>query len=129
LRVSARAIVTLSRATLHRLRIYLAIIFWERSESSSHIISMGSRELRNGELYTSLPFLLGLQQKERMMLNLDNELQRVEAEMNKAENDLITSGFSKDQWLLIRKYIASVILHNQLTTAKAYQDMSSAGPH
>jgi len=64
-----------------------------------------------------------------MALNLDKELQRVEAEMNKAENDLIASGFSKDQWLLIRKYIASVILHNQLTTAKAYQDMSSAGPH
>ena len=62
-----------------------------------------------------------------MEVDLDKELQRVTQQMQDAEDSLITSGFSEAHWLLIRKYITSVILHNQLTTAKAWRDMPGSG--
>jgi hypothetical protein len=58
-----------------------------------------------------------------MEIDLDAELKRVTNEMYEAEDNLINSGFPKNQWLLIRKYIASAILHSQVTTAKAWKDL------
>jgi hypothetical protein len=52
-------------------------------------------------------------------MDFDVELERIKDEMNDAEDTLLDLGFPEDQWHLIRKYITSAILHNQITAAKA----------
>ena len=63
-----------------------------------------------------------------MSVNIDEELKRVTSELHEAEDNLLNSGFPEDQWILIRKYLTSAILQNQLTTLKAWQDMPVPNP-
>jgi hypothetical protein len=46
--------------------------------------------------------------------SLDEQLRRVTQEMHNAEDALITSGFTLEQWMLIKKYIGYAIVQNQI---------------
>ena len=50
---------------------------------------------------------------EHMMGKYDAEIEKIVSEMNSTENALITTGFSSEQWELIRRYIMSALsLHH-----------------
>jgi len=58
-----------------------------------------------------------------MTLDIDGEMQKAKQEMNDAEDALIQSGFSEDQWMLIKQYVHSVVMHSQLAQAKGWQNL------
>ena len=58
-----------------------------------------------------------------MAFDVDKEIQNAVQAMNDAEDALVQSGFSEDQWMLIKSYVLSAILHNQLAVAKAWQNV------
>ena len=48
-----------------------------------------------------------------MMGKYDVEIEKIVSEMNSTENALVATGFSSEQWELIRKYIMSALsLHH-----------------
>lgn len=57
--------------------------------------------------------------------NLAEQLRRVTQEMHDAEGALAASGFSQEQWLLIKKYIGYAIVQNQIV---ALNSLSSLNP-
>jgi hypothetical protein len=59
------------------------------------------------------------------MLSLDEEIKKERDEMDKAENALALSGFSVDQWMLIKGYVTSAILHSQYQFTKEWQEKDS----
>ena len=56
---------------------------------------------------------------------LAEQLKRVIKEMRDAEDALVASGFSREQWLLIKKYVGSAIVQNQIL---ALHSLSSFNP-
>jgi hypothetical protein len=56
-------------------------------------------------------------------INVNEELAKAKKEMNEAEDALVEAGFSEDQWMLIKQYILSAILHNQLIHLRTIQEM------
>lgn len=55
-------------------------------------------------------------------MEYQQRLQKAMDDMREAERQLIASGFSPDQWLLVKQYIQSSILHFQLAYARALQE-------
>lgn len=51
------------------------------------------------------------------------ELDRSNHEAEEAEDALMASGFSAEQWLLIKQYIHSAIYGNQVAVARALQEL------
>jgi hypothetical protein len=47
--------------------------------------------------------------EEQNMGKYDADVQRIASEMKNTENDLIATGFSSEQWELIKKYIVFVL--------------------
>ena len=56
---------------------------------------------------------------------LAEQLKRVIKEMRDAEDALVASGFSREQWLLIKKYVGYAIVQNQIL---ALHSLSSFNP-
>jgi hypothetical protein len=56
-------------------------------------------------------------------MDFDDEIKKTVKEMEEAEDALAAAGFSTDQWILIKKYIHSAILHNQIVFAKAWTNI------
>jgi hypothetical protein len=57
-------------------------------------------------------------------VNIDEELQKSVKEMNDAEDALVQKGFSEEHWMLIKRYLLSAIVHNQLAMAKSLQEFT-----
>ena len=53
--------------------------------------------------------------------DVDAELAKAAKAMNAAEDALNESGFSVDQWMLIKSYVNAAILHSQWALAKGTQ--------
>ena len=58
-------------------------------------------------------------------MNMDDEIAKARADMESSEDALIDKGFSEEHWMLIKKYILSAIVHNQIVVAKSQQDYFS----
>jgi hypothetical protein len=61
-----------------------------------------------------------------LIMNIDEELQKANKEMNDAEDALAQTGFSVEQWMLIKNYVLSAILSNQLSMAKSMQEFGKS---
>lgn len=57
--------------------------------------------------------------------SLDEQLRRVTQEMHGAEDALVASGFSLEQWMLIKKYVGYAIVQTQIM---ALSTLSSSDP-
>jgi hypothetical protein len=57
--------------------------------------------------------------------SLDEQLRRVTQEMHGAEEALVASGFSLEQWMLIKKYVGYAIVQTQIM---ALSTLSSFDP-
>jgi hypothetical protein len=57
-----------------------------------------------------------------MTINLDEEIAKAAKDMDNAEDALVATGFSVEQWMLIKNYILSAIVHNQCHVAKSLQE-------
>ncbi|HEY2467979.1 MAG TPA: hypothetical protein VGI45_09055 [Terracidiphilus sp.] len=55
-------------------------------------------------------------------INVDVEIGKAEAAMEHAETALIESGFSREQWEMIRTYIVQAIVLQQWNNLKAVED-------
>ena len=58
-------------------------------------------------------------------MDYDAELAKQAAEMNDAEDALVTAGFSEEHWMLIKQNVLAAILHNQIAVAKAWAGIGS----
>lgn len=58
-------------------------------------------------------------------------MSRVTKEMDDAEDALIATGFSAEQWMLIKQYLFAAIVQNQIAVARALSSLptSGEGPH
>jgi hypothetical protein len=56
-------------------------------------------------------------------INVEEELQKASKDMEDAEDELAATGFSVEQWMLIKRYILSAVHHQQLIELKAIQGM------
>ena len=56
---------------------------------------------------------------------MQEQLRRVTQEMHDAEDALIASGFSRDQWMLIKRFVGYAIVQNQI---EALNSLSSFNP-
>jgi hypothetical protein len=61
-------------------------------------------------------------------MNYDEELQRTNKEMHDAEDALAATGFSVDQWMLIKQYVLAAIEHRHLILAKKVNELSAEEP-
>ena len=50
--------------------------------------------------------------------SLAEQLRRVIKEMHDAEDALIASGFSEEQWMLIKRYVGYAIVQNQIAASR-----------
>lgn len=64
----------------------------------------------------------------KMMLEIAAEKQKAAQQMNDSEDSLIKTGFSLDQWMLIKEYILSAILHNQMVITEASLNLPEISP-
>lgn len=62
------------------------------------------------------------------MLEIAAEKQKAAQQMNDSEDSLIKTGFSLDQWMLIKEYILSAILHNQMVITEASLNLPEISP-
>lgn len=61
-------------------------------------------------------------------MNVDVQIEQLEVEMEDVENTLLGTGFSEEQWQMIKNYIEAAILHSQwqhLKHLKSLQKLTS----
>ena len=63
-----------------------------------------------------------------MDFDYDEEFRKTHQDMYDAEDALVRMGFPPDQWILVKKYILSAILSNQITIAKAFENTTLIDP-
>ena len=57
-------------------------------------------------------------------MTYEERLQKASADMKTAEDDLLETGFSEQQWTLLRQYIQASILHFQLLYGRALHQVA-----
>ena len=68
----------------------------------------------------------GWERTRPMTINLDEEIQKAVKDMDDAEDALAATGFSVEQWMLIKAYVLSAIVHNQCHVANEWQEKISS---
>lgn len=60
-------------------------------------------------------------------MNINERLAETVKDMETAEKELMSQGFSKEHWSSISEYILCAIRWNQLNVAKAWEEIAQAG--
>lgn len=58
------------------------------------------------------------------MMNLDEEMDKANQEMASAEAALAATNFPQEQWALIKRYIVSAVIYNQIVVARTVKTLA-----